>query len=406
MENARKYALDILERVFVSDGYAALLMRKESGLGDRDRAFVSEVVYGTVRSYALLEFQWRHLARRKVRKRTALLLDMTLYQIFFLDRVPDYAAVSGAVDLAPRHEKGFVNAVLRGCVRQGFLEPEDPAVRYSHPQWILSLWKAHYGEKTAYRIAAADQQPSVMYGRINTLKTSRRELETRFHFVNEYCFTADEPLQGTPEFADGRVLIQDIHSAAVPLLLNAAPGMYVLDACAAPGTKTQETAMLMENRGRIIACDLYEARTGLIRRLMADTGVSIAETRTCDASVPGQFPERSFDRILLDVPCSGLGDLAHKPEIRWHLTPENLDALAETQKRILEANAPYLKPGGILVYSTCTLNRKENEQQIAFFCRNHPEFQLLSERTWFPFEEGGDGFYAAQLLKRDQKFMV
>lgn len=401
MENARKHVLDILERVFSSHGYAALLMRKNSGLESRDRAFVSEVVYGTVRCYSLLEFQWRHLAEKHVKARTALLLDMALYQIFFLDRVPDYAAVSGAVDLAPRHEKGFVNAVLRRCMRQGFLEPDDPAVKFSHPQWILNLWKAHYGEETACRIAEADQKPSVMYGRVNTLKTTRKELETRFHFVNDLSFTADEPLQGTPEFADGRVLIQDIHSAAVPLLLEAAPGMCVLDACAAPGTKTQETAMLMENRGRIVACDLYEARTGLIRRLMDETGVTIAETKTCDASVPGQFPDRAFDRILLDVPCSGLGDLSHKPEIRWHLTPENIDVLVATQKRILEANAPYLKQGGILVYSTCTLNRKENEQQVSLFCRTHPEFRLLSERTWFPFEEGGDGFYAAQLLKRD-----
>lgn len=401
MENARKYALDILERVFYDHGYAALIMRGPHGPQGRDRAFASELVYGTIRNHTLLEAQWRPYVRTRVRRRTALLLDLTAYQLFFLDRVPQYAAVSDAVALARPSEKGFVNALLRRMIREGFQEAEDPAVKFSHPQWIVSLWKAHYGEETALRIMAADQKPAVMYGRINTLKTSQKELEGRFEFVTPLSFRADEPLQNTPEFQSGRIVIQDIHSAAVPLMLAPEPGMRVLDACAAPGTKTQETAMLMENRGSVTACDLYEARTGLIDQLMERTGVSIVHTETRDASVEKQFDAESFDRILLDVPCSGLGDLSHKPEIRWHLQPENIDALVETQRRILKANAPYLRKGGIMVYSTCTLNRKENEQQTAAFLAEHEEYVLMKEKTWFPFEEDGDGFYAAQLLKRE-----
>ena len=155
----------------------------------------------------------------------------------------------------------------------------------------------------------------------------------------------------------------------------------------------------MENEGEIIASDIYEARVHLIGQLMEKTGVTIVKAVVNDACKKDVYALECFDRILLDVPCSGLGDLSHKPEIRWHLLPENIDALVKTQREILLANAPYLKKGGMMVYSTCTLNKKENEKQIAWFLKEHPDFTLLCEKTMFPFEDGGDGFYMAQLCK-------
>ena len=395
---SRKYILDILDKVFAESGYASLLMR--SAPEDTDMAFVSETVYGTIRNYSLLEAQWRPYAS-SVRRRTALLLDMSVYQLFFMDGVPAYAVVSEAVELAKPQEKKFVNAVLRKVQAAGLSEPEDLCVKYSHPKWIADLWKAHYGEETMLKIMQADQERGRIAGRINTLKSSREEFEndSRFHFISEESFIYDGSLQKTEEFREGKVLIQDLHSQQVVRLLGTEPGMRVLDACAAPGTKTQQIACRMHNEGSITAQELYEARTQLITKLMERCGVSIVTAVTGDASASGRYPEKTFDRILADVPCSGLGDLRHKPEIRWHLKPENIDGIVKLQAAILDANAPYLKEGGILVYSTCTLNRKENEAQIRRFLASRPDYTCMEMKTMFPYEDRADGFFAAKLIR-------
>ncbi len=403
--DAREYALDILERVYLHHGYAGLLMRKKNDLSKLDQAFVSELVYGTIRNTTLLEMQWKTFAKKGVKKKIGIVLNMAVYQMFFMDKVPAYAAISSAVDLVDAHEKGFVNAILRKVKENGLVTKEDTFenawINTSHPKWLLNLWKAHYGEETAWKIAKSNQEPAVLYGRVNTLKTSRERLEKtgKFHFVNDVSFTCDDLLPATKEFLSGRVVIQDVHSAMVVSYLNPKPGERVLDVCSAPGTKCQQIAMMMQNQGEIIACDLYEHRTKLIDQLMKRTGVSIVETRILDATQKNQFEAESFDRILIDAPCSGLGDLAGKPEIRFHVTPDHLDEIIQTQKEILEANMPYVKKGGTLVYSTCTLNRKENEGMIAAMLAQHPEFILQREKTMFPFEEDGDGFYVAVLIR-------
>ncbi len=195
------------------------------------------------------------------------------------------------------------------------------------------------------------------------------------------------------------MLIQNYSSQQIVRYLDVRAGMRVLDACAAPGTKTQQIAMLMNNQGEIIANELHENRTKLIDELMERTGVSIVTSRSSDASVYDEHQKESYDRVLLDVPCSGLGDLSHKPEIRWHLKPEDIDQITAIQAKILEANAPYVKPGGILVYSTCTLNRKENENRIRAFLERHTEYELCEEHTFFPFVTKSDGFYCAKLIR-------
>ncbi len=395
----RSYILDTLEQVFAKDGYASLLMRHAPA--GTDMAFASEVIFGTIRNYSLLEAQWRPYAKR-TKLRTALLLDMSVYQLFFLDGTPDYAAVHEAVELAGKHEKGFVNAVLHKVREQGLQVPEDPAVRYSLPSWILNLWKAHYGEETALKIAESCGRRGRITGRVNTLKASKKDFENDPHytFLDEEAFIYEGPLQNTEEFRNGLVLIQDLHSMQVVKMLKAEEGMHVLDACAAPGTKTQQIACTMNDRGEITAQELYEKRTGLISELMERTGASCVKAVTADATAAGAYPEESFDRILIDAPCSGLGDLSHKPEIRWHLKPENLDELTAIQKAILNANAPYLKHGGILVYSTCTLNKKENENMVRDFLKEHEEYELLEEKTLFPFEDDADGFFAARMRRK------
>ncbi len=401
----REYIWQTVYKVVSDHGYANLILRNMPEMPAADRAFVSETVYGTLRNYDFLSYQWQDLTERPVRKQTEALLNMSVYQLQYLDRVPDYAVISEAVDLAPKREKKLVNAVLRKVQKRGRIAPaegdalKDAAVMYSHPLWLLKMWKAHYGEENALRIAAHDQTRPRVYGRINTLKMRREELEKNegICFLNEISFTWDGVLSSTEWFRNGEVLIQDAASAQIPLQLDVKPGMRVLDACASPGTKTQEIAMLMENRGEIIAGDLHPHRVGLITQLMEKTGTKICRAEERDAAENEDHSE--YDRILLDVPCSGLGDLRGKPEIRMHITPEGIDELVILQKKILARSARNLKKGGLLVYSTCTLNRKENEQQIRSFLDEHPSFVLKKEKTIFPWENDTDGFYFAQLEK-------
>ena len=407
MESARAYAWKALNRIILEHGYASLILRGMEGYSREDRSLISEIVYGTLRNYTRLSYQWEDLASH-VKRKTAVLLNMSVYQLFFLDRIPDYAVINEACSLVSEKEKGFVNAVLHKVQKRGMIAPEfhdeleRMAFETSHPLWLLKLWSAHYGMENAVKIAEADQQRPIVYGRRNPLKISREELfsDRKVHFLEADCFTYDGILTETSWFDEGKVLIQDRASQAVGRLLEAEPGMCVLDACAAPGTKTQEIASEMKNQGMITALDLHEERVKLIEQLMVKTGVSIVSCRAADASKPimGMEPE-SMDRILVDAPCSGLGDLSHKPEIRMHVTPESLDELTKLQASILENAAAYLKKGGSMLYSTCTLNRKENENQVNTFLKRHPEFERISEKTWFPYELESDGFYAAVLTK-------
>ena len=388
--SVRAEVLNILERVFRQHGFASLLLRK-ADISKEEMGLASEIVYGTIRNKTLLEEQWRPFTKH-VKPRVAALLNMSVYQLLFLDSIPSYAVIFEAVELAGKSEREFVNAVLRKVQAQGLKKPEgntieELAVLTSHPLWILQLWKAHYGFETMKEIALHNQEPSLVYGRVNTLKCKKTDIAQipDVRMLEDDCFFYAGVLQRTELFLKGMVLIQDRHSQKVVRKLDVLPGMQVLDACAAPGTKTQQIACLMKNQGKIVATDLYEARCNLIDEL----------------TITGKFPKESFDRILIDAPCSGLGDLSHKPEIRWHLEPTSIDELVHTQEAILDANADYLRVGGILVYSTCTLNRKENEQQIKKFLVKHTNYVLLEEETLFPMADDADGFYYAK-LKRNQ----
>lgn len=397
--NRREHALDILYRVMHDHGYASLIMREDQNISSEEMPFITETVYGTLRNYSLLEAQWRPYVK-KVKMRTALLLDLAVYQMFFMKK-PAYAVVSESVDLAGKNEKGFVNALLHKVEKNGMIPDDRLWITYSHPEWIYDLWCAHYGKEQALAIMKADQRRTSVTYRINPLKTTKEEISriSSVRFLNDLVFVSEHPLQKSKEFQEGKILIQNPSSVKAALFLEAEPGDQVLDLCAAPGTKTQLIAACMKNQGQITACDLYSQRVSLIDDLMQRTGVTICQTKVNDAEKEHSFPPASFDRILCDVPCSGLGDLSHKPEIRWHLKPEDLDSLVQSQKKILNNATEYLKPSGTLVYSTCTLNKKENENQIRSFLKDHPDFALKKEETVFPGQNDEDGFYMAQLSK-------
>ena len=406
--NARKYIITILKQVIYEDGFASLLLRKNREMfSEEDNTFISETVYGTLRNYYLIEKQWQSLVTNKVRRDTALILDMSIYHLFFLDKIPNYAVIHEAVELSEKRDKAFVNALLRKISQRGLIQSNEDTLEAlsentSHPLWILQLWNAHYGYEITKRIAEFNQTRSIVYGRINTLKCTKEVLEKddKVHFVNDEVFTYDGILTNSDYFKKGEVIIQDLSSSLIPKVLDVSRNMTVLDACSAPGTKTQEIAMFMQNEGKIIAQDIYEKRVQLIDHLMLKTGVTIVKTKVQDSSVLNEEYINKFDRVLLDAPCSGLGDLRHKPEIRFHLKPDNIDELTSLQKKLLEVNGQYVKEGGILVYSTCTLNKKENEKQIQTFLKNHSEYELIEEKTLFPYIENSDGFYYAKMRRK------
>ena len=406
--NARKYIITILKQVIYEDGFASLLLRKNREMfSEEDNAFISETVYGTLRNYYLIEKQWQSLVTNKVRRDTALILDMSIYHLFFLNKIPNYAVIHEAVELSEKRDKAFVNALLRKISQRGLIQSSEDTLNAlsentSHPLWILQLWNAHYGYEITKRLAEFNQTRSIVYGRINTLKCTKEMLEKddKVHFVNDEVFTYDGILTNSDYFKKGEVIIQDLSSSLIPKVLDVSRNMTVLDACSAPGTKTQEIAMFMQNEGEIIAQDIYEKRVLLIDHLMLKTGVTIVKTKVQDSSVLNEEYINKFDRVLLDAPCSGLGDLRHKPEIRFHLKPDNIDELTSLQKKLLEVNGQYVKEGGILVYSTCTLNKKENEKQIQTFLKNHSEYELIEEKTLFPYIENSDGFYYAKMRRK------
>ncbi len=398
--SSREIVLDILYKVFKHNAYANILLRSlDETFSKEDKAFISNLVYGTLRNYILLEKQWDDLAKKRDLK-TALIIDMSIYQMFYMDKVPDYAIINEAVNLVDKHKKGFVNSILHKVLDRGFIYYDDLYIKTSHPKWIIDLWTSHYGKDIAERIALSNIQKANIYGRINTLKINKDEFINKHDitFIDEYAFISKDNILTFDEFNNGEILIQDLHSQEVVKYLDVKEGMEVLDLCSAPGTKTQEIAMLMNNKGKIIACDIHEHRIKLIEQLMDKTGVDIVETRINDAREK-RFQNGSFDRILIDAPCSGLGDLSHKPEIKYHLEPSDIDELIITQEKILNNNCNALKIGGLLVYSTCSLNKKENEKQIAKFIDKNPNFTLEFENTLFPFEDNADGFYLSVLRR-------
>lgn len=396
--NIRKEVLEILVRVMKEDGYASLIMRERKDIDKKDMPFVTQVVYGVLRNYRYLEYQWRRYAKH-TKYQTALLIDMAIYELFFMHSKP-YAIINECVELVNPNDKAFVNAILRKVEKIGKCDSEDPCIQFSHPDWIYQMWKAHYGEENALRIMRANQEIPLVYGRINPLKITKQELEkdSSIHFLDALSFTMDSNIQASTYFQEGKVLIQNPSSILPVQYLDVHDNQRVLDVCSAPGTKTQLLSSLMHNTGEVIACDIYTHRCQLIDALMQRCGNTNVKTMIQDATKES-FEKESFDRVLCDVPCSGLGDLSHKPEIRWHLKPEDIDEIVLIQKQILEVNCQYVKQGGILVYSTCTLNKKENHGQIQNFLKNHSEFQLVEEKTIFPFEKNHDGFYVAKLYK-------
>lgn len=374
-------------------------------------SFVRTFAKGTVRDTIRLDHIIDSLAQKgvsSIRPRPLIVLRMGLYAICSLGSVPDHAAVNEAVSLARAVAKGndrFINAILRSYLRRRDEfrdESMDPHVRLGFSEAVFSLLRDQYGEE-AFRIAEALNEPPELYLRTNTLKLSRDELIERLRSDGIEVSASDEVPEAVrvrgsgvasgPMYREGLYSIQSLSSMKSVRALGPVPGSRVLDMCAAPGGKTGYMAELMRDEGSIVACDIHPHRVKLIEASMRRTGVSIAKAELHDASEFDPDLEGKFDYILADVPCSGLGVIAGKPEIKLKTDPEKYLELTALQTRILANAVRYVKPGGRLCYSTCTLNKNENENVIKqLLSKADSSLRVIEMNTLLPYN-GEVGFY-------------
>lgn len=409
----RKMIYDCLKAIMIEKQYANLVLRHElKQLPSEKRGYVTQVVYGTLENYRYVRWCWECFVEYVPKKSVCVLLDMAVYELIWLQEAP-YAIINETVEFAKRYLKSsakLVNAVLRKVVLQGKRAlPDDHdealAVETSHPLWLVKMWNAQYGTEACEKICHASLHTHKSCGRVNTLKISRAKLlaqEPLFQEgkLGEDSFVMEQGnISDTKWYQEGYVAIQDEASQLIAPFLAPSPQERILDACSAPGTKACHMAQLMQNQGEIVAVDIHKHRVKLIEEGAARLGISCIKTIVGDACELSQFKDESFDRVLCDVPCSGYGTLSHKSDIKIHMESSDMDSLIPIQAAILKRTSQMVKRGGVIVYSTCTLNKKENEKQVASFLKERSEFVLAAERTIFPYEYGCDGFYMAKLEK-------
>ncbi len=399
---------------------------ESASLDQRDRAFMVELVRGVLRFRAALDWRLGQLADRRIAKLPHLVqtvLRLGAYQLLYLDRVPDSAAVNEAVRLVKQQSRrlgrdwsGFVNAVLRALLRSP--EPawpdvaQDPvtalSVRYSCPPWLVERWCRDRGVARAEALCRATVELPPLTLRVNRLRTARMALleelaaahvDAAPTVISEAGIQLARPtsVRDLPGYAAGHFYVEDEAAQLIPLLLDVRPGQRVLDACAAPGGKTTHAAALMENRGEIVAIDRAAARLDLVMENCRRLGVTIVTPLAGDMRALIRAGEtvsmgrsampalsRPFDRILLDAPCSGLGVLRRHPEGKWYKTSAIIAEHRLLQRDLLAETSRLLRPGGVLVYSTCSIEPEETESIVDEFCQSHREFQRESIAPWLP----------------------
>ncbi len=437
---ARKTALKILTEYERRDAFLNLLLEaalSSEDLERRERSYVTELVLGTVRMKKALDFAIECFTDRKIgriERTVAWLLRMAAYQCLFMN-VPDYAVCDTSVEIAKslcgQRVVSFVNAVLRALIREkDSINWPDPskdlikaiAVRHSHPEWVVKMWLEELGREKAESLCAANNQPKPVSIRVNNLKTKFKDLRDALfgkgisleeaHYAPEcLLLRRTGTLSDLTEYREGLFTVQDEASMLVTHALSVEPGMRVLDVCAAPGGKATHIAQIMQNRGRILALDINKSRIQSLITLSRRLGIDIIETMVLDSRNAAKVIHEKFDRVLVDVPCSGLGTLARKPDARWRRSPDDIPRLSRLQIEILTSASELVRREGILVYSACTISRRETKDIIHAFLSTAQGFEvedigltggLNAEGGYiqlFPDVHGCDGMYIARLKK-------
>lgn len=437
---ARQRAYDILLRVETERAYAAPLIAAlpDADLSRDDRALAQEIVLGVLRLRMSLDYFIARYCERPIERLdmpVLIALRIGLYQLRYLTRVPRSAAVNESVKLVKQmgtaSAAGLVNAVLRNAARhpnegpgEGIADPiERASVELSHPRWMLERWQTSLGADDARQLALANNSPPATAFRINTLCVSSEEvlsdLETKGVTARASALTPDAfvvesgPSRLVNEATrQGLIYVQDEASQLVAIILEPRAGHRVLDLCAAPGSKASHIAALSEDRGWVLANDLHPHRLRVLRATCKRLGIKSIDAIASDATQPLPLIEaQTFDRVLLDAPCSGTGTLRSNPEIKWRLTAEDITRLSELQLNLLERGAVAVAQAGRLLYSTCSIEREENEEVVSRFLAGNLAFKVVKPNAsadlitidgfvrTFPHKHGCDGFFAAVLEK-------
>jgi 16S rRNA (cytosine967-C5)-methyltransferase len=399
---ARRAAFRVVRRVFEQEAFADQALHAEAAdLDPRERAFARRLAYGTVQRTRALDHVAAALTKdRRLDPPIRAALRLGLFQLLFLDAVPAHAAVAESVELVRRRPgAGLVNAVLRRAANEGpdILAAAPEEVRLSYPGWLAALWRDMYGEQIATQLMTRLNEPPELALRANRLRTTPEELAGavggRLAGDAPDAVVLDGPFDAHdhPLWHAGHFMPQSRSSQAVAPTTGAQPGERVLDLCSAPGGKTTHLAALMADEGELVAVEQHEGRAEQLRRTCERMGATIARIEVADAA---RWDRGGFDRVLADPPCSGLGTLQARPDLRWRMTPERIAGLIELQRAILAAAARAVRPGGVVVWSTCTLDPAENEELV----RGLEGFRVEQERTLLPHETRSAGFQITRLL--------
>lgn len=431
--NSRQTVVQLLVKMDANGSFSNILLDNtlsKSGLDPRDKAFATALFYGVLERRMTLDYIIRYYSNVEFDSIDGVcvqLLRMGLYQLLYMNSVPDSAAVNETVTMSPIRSKGFINAILRSFLRDGkkidysrLDETGALSIEYSCPKWIIKRWISQYGEKTALELLSNSFDRPPLYIKVNTLKCTADELISQLkkegisaekNKLLDDCLELGkvQGIETSNAFRKGLFHVQDISSQICARIVKPSFNEKVLDMCAAPGGKSFSMAEIMANRGKILSFDLYSGKTSLIREGAKRLGIEIITADTNDAAKPNADIPKA-DKVLCDVVCSGLGVIRRKPEIKYR-PMKDIELLPRTQALILEVSSSYVKTGGTLIYSTCTLNRDENDGVIDDFLERHSEFTPIIvpveipgvensyKRTFMPMVTGGDGFFTATLRK-------
>jgi 16S rRNA (cytosine967-C5)-methyltransferase len=441
MNNSRLVAIIVLEKVLNEGAYSNIVLGLElnkSELNDKDKALVTEIVYGTIKYKYTIDKILCSYVKKGIDKLDSFVLNIlriSIYQIRYLDKVPSFAAVNEAVNLTKKKSNigasQLVNGVLRSYLRNSdakYYNEKDDIDRlcfeYSFTKFLVKLFIKQYGfESTEEILKGLNYKPDVTV-RVNTLKLTYKEIwekliengyniEKGYVFPNAIRIIKGKNIENNLLFNQGYITVQD-ESAMLPASsMDLTQNLKVLDLCSAPGGKATHIAELMENTGHISAFDIHKNKLSLIEENLKRIGITNTTCEVIDATIYTENLFECADRVLMDVPCSGLGIIRKKPEIKWSKHINKLQGLVETQRKIMENASKYVKKGGVLLYSTCTLNKEENEDNIDWFIESHPEFKIepvfygkynninYSDKgyaTILP-NEYMDGFFIAKIIK-------
>ncbi|GEQ19604.1 ribosomal RNA small subunit methyltransferase B [Clostridium butyricum] len=437
--NCRKLAVKILNRVLNEGAYSNIILSKELNeveLNDKDKALLTEIVYGVLRRKRTLDVIIANFVKdiKLMDKNILNILRVAIYQMNFLDKIPTYAACNEAVEEAKEiseNDSKLVNGILRSFTKN----PDDInvpgnkideyAYKFSFEPWMIRLLIKQYGENVAKKIMSGLNTIPKVSIRVNELNSDYDEvyekLEEMEYEISEGVICPEainikggKSIENNPLFKEGKITVQDESAMLVAPLLDLKEGMTVVDLCSAPGGKTTHIAEILGNTGKVLAFDLHESKLGLIKENCERLGITNVTTFAQDATKLNAELVASTDRVLIDVPCSGLGIIRKKPEIKWNKKRNDLREIIPVQREIMNNAWQYLKQGGVMIYSTCTLNKEENEENIEWFVNNHEDCEvkrifvgkqdnLVYSRegllTVMP-NENMDGFFIAKLEKR------